>query len=185
MKHGLRVAGAGVALFSLAAWWAARTSPPTAVSARDAALLRTLDEIFRSRNDNDPRLDSDFNDLSPGAKRLLRSKCAGLPRELRNERGTIVYLIGRSASSPEDWAFLREAAGEPPCLSLADCSVAAPAGLGDEVTLAYPALVALKQAQAALQAGRAVEQARSVIEAGKKSRVPAVVRLAEVAAKVD
>ncbi|OGR94069.1 MAG: hypothetical protein A2V88_14435 [Elusimicrobia bacterium RBG_16_66_12] len=66
---------------------------------------------------------------------------------------------------------------EPPCLSLADCtkpSLAA-AEMGDEVTLAYPALVALRQAQRA-----ASPQARGVIAAAKSSRVRVVARMAAV-----
>jgi hypothetical protein len=45
--------------------------------------------------------------------------------------------------------------------------------MGDEVTLAYPALVALKQAQRS-----AAPQARGVIAAAKASRVRAVARMA-------
>jgi len=178
VKRGLWALGALAALGVLARW-AAKHSPPTAVSGARAQ-LETLEEIFRSRNDNDPRLDRDFNSLSPEAKSLLREKYAALPRERRNERGTIVYLIGRNPSAPEDWSFLREAAAEPPCLSLADCSKSgtAEAEHGDEVTLAYPALVALKQAQRALEAGASAAPARSVIEAGKTSKAPVVVRLA-------
>ncbi|MCX5789369.1 MAG: hypothetical protein NTX64_12800 [Elusimicrobia bacterium] len=182
MSRGVLAAGALLAL-AAAAWWAARKcSPPAAVSGRDAAVLRTLDEILRSRNDNDPRLDSGFNDLSPEARRLLRKKYAGLAPELRNERGTIVYLLGKNLSSAEDWAFLRQAAAEPPCLSLADCSKRAPMGPGDAITLAYPALVALEQAKDALRAGVSTEEARSVVEAGKSSKVPAVV---EHAARIE
>ena len=175
MSRGLIAAVALLAL-GAAAWWAARrSSPPTAVSGRDAAVLRTLDDILRSRNDNDPRLDSDFNALSPEAKRLLRERYAGLPRERRNELGTIVYLLGKNLSSAADWEFLRAVAAEPPCLSLADCSKRAPMGPGDAVTLAYPALVALEQAKDALRAGVSTEEARSVVKAGKDSKVPAVV----------
>ncbi|MDE2491011.1 MAG: hypothetical protein KGM24_09185, partial [Elusimicrobia bacterium] len=169
----------------------AAAQPPAGADAR--AKLEVLDAILASKNDNDPRLDSDFNDLSPDAKALLRWKYARLPPEERNERGTIVYLLGRgrNLSSPEDWAFLRSVAGEPACLSLADCSRRPRPGdgededVGDAVTLAYPALVALKQAEGALaRAGNAPgsaavrREALSVFDAGAASRAPAAARLA-------
>ena len=173
MKRGVLLAGL-LACLAIIGWWAAK-KPPQA-----AAKLETLEEIFLSKNDNDPRLDRDFTDLSPQTKSLLRQKYRELPAELRNERGTIVYLLGKNLSSSEDWAFMRGVVQEPPCLSLADCSkTGLGAALGDEVTLAYPALVAIKQAQRALEESRADKEALAVIEAGKTSSMPAVARLAD------
>jgi hypothetical protein len=194
LKRGVSIAGA---VLAIAVRWAASAPPPTAepgaASSPEARrALATLEDILRSRNDNDPRLDSDFNSLSPETRRLFRRKYRELPRERRNERGTVVYLLGRNLRAPEDWAFLREVAAEPPCLSLSDCSKRPPPGggeeaAGDEVTLAYPSLVALKQAEHALEAARAAgasgkspaeREARRVIAAGEKSRTRAVSRLA-------
>src|SRR5207302_220894 len=93
---------------------------------RTDAKLVILDEILRSRNDNDPRLDADFNDLSAETKRRFREKYGALAPEKRNERGTVVYLLGRNINDDRDWDFLREVAGEPPCLSLSDCSKRTP-----------------------------------------------------------
>lgn len=179
-----------LALLALAYWWAARAVPPTRVSGGDEpgakarAQLKTLEDILASGNDNDPRLDRDFNGLSPEAKSLLRAKYSELAPERRNERGTIVYLLGKDPSSEGDWDFLARAAAEPPCLSLADCSKKAEeaAGAGEEVTLAYPSLVALRQAKAALdrmrEGGPSREAALGVVRAGKGSKTPAVSRMA-------
>ena len=134
--------------------------------------LRLLEEVLRSRNDNDPRLETAFERLTQDEKRLLRAFYAKLPHERRNERGTIVYLLGRNLTSSDDWAFLREVVAEPPRLSLADCSRAAPRASGDEVTLAYPALVALRQARRAGDPSQAAE----VLAAGRASPIAAVVR---------
>jgi hypothetical protein len=205
------IVGVLIAL-AVAVRWAARPLPPTGISgppasarvpvptapssappisAESLAKLKTLDEILRSKNDNDSRLDRDFNDLSSETKRLFRAKYHGIPAERRNERGTVVYLLGRNLREPEDWAFLREVAAEPACLSLSDCSKKpAPGGdeeaAGDEVTLAYTSLVALKQAQHALESSRAIstsgaaaKEAMGVIEVGRKSPVRAVSRMAE------
>ncbi len=128
-----------------------------------------------SKNDNDPRLDRDFNSLSDEAKALFRKKYRALAPERRNELGTIVYLLGKNISTAEDWDFLREVAAEPPCLSLADCSRSAD---DNAVTLAYPALVALKQAQRVLETTTSSPEAVQVVAAGKASSVPAVRRLA-------
>ncbi|MDD2773280.1 MAG: hypothetical protein PHP45_06250 [Elusimicrobiales bacterium] len=169
----------------------------TAYSAGAAAKIRLLDEILQSKNDNDPRLDSAFNNLSPETKKLFRQKYAQLPAEGLNERGTIVYLLGKNLADEEDWAFLRAAAGAPPCLSLADCAQPAPPddshrALGVEITLSYPALVALAQAEkvlAAHKAGKpvknealAVGQAMEVVRAAKASRSAVV---AEKAARLE
>ncbi len=141
--------------------------------------VRVLEDILRTKNDNDPRLDTAFERLSEPDKARLREKYRSLPPEDRNGRGTVVYVLGRAPKTAEDWAFLRSVAAEPPCLSLASCS-RPPAGGGDEhdaglaVTLAYPSLVAVKSAQRAPRS----EGARSVIAAGLASRSPAVARLA-------
>ena len=147
----------------------AAAAPPAGEPAR---ALKTLEEILGSKNDNDPRLDRDFNELSPEARSLFRKKYRELPAEKRNQRGTIVYLLGRNLRAREDWEFFRGVALEPPCLSLSDCSRKPAPGsdeeaAGDEVTLAYPALVALRQAR------RAAEEARSVRIAAKNASATA------------
>lgn len=166
-------------------WRAAANPPPSSISGglsdRDRAQLRTLTEVLVSRNDNDPRLDRDFNALSPEVKAQMRGLYAATPPERRNERGTIVFLLGRKPETPEDWAFLKIVASEPPCLSLADCSKPPkPGEAADEVTLAYPSLVALRQAEQAWSASPPPrpEAAKAVWEASKSSMQPALQRLA-------
>lgn len=141
-----------------------------------AAELRTLRAVLAARDDNDPRLDSAFNDLSPAAKRLFREEYRRIPRERRNERGTIVFLLGRGLDGQEDWDFLKEVLAEAPCLSLADCArkPQGPGQPGDEVTLAYPALVALESARR--QRGR--PEAAAVLAAAKDCPAPVVARKA-------
>jgi hypothetical protein len=197
MKRAVLIAG----LLAVAATEgrAASSSPPVRVSGPGEAArakLKELEEILASKNDNDPRLDGDFNELSPEAKRLFRKKYAEIPVEKRNERGTVVYLLGRNLRAPEDWKFLRDVALEPPCLSLSDCSKRPAPGsdeeaTGDEVTLAYPSLVALRQARRALEDARAArfstksvqaapaeKEALALFAAAKKSKTRAVSRLA-------
>lgn len=154
--------------------------------------LQTLAEILASKNDNDSRLDTDFNHLSPEAKALFRKQYLEIPAEMRNDRGTIVYILGKSGNltSPADWAFLKKVEEEPPCLSLEDCSRPMNASVdpeepGLDVTLVYPQLVALKQMERVLtgpQAGDSspttLEEARAVVEAGAESSSPDVSRLA-------
>ena len=187
MKRG--AAALILALLAFAFWRAARSVTPAGIQGlkpeeRAAIQLKTLEDILASKNDNDPRLDSDFEDLSPRAKSLFRAKYRELAPELRNERGTIVYILGKNPSSGEDWDFLAHAAAEPPCWSLADCSKKAKtaAEADDEVTLAYPALVALRQAQRMLQepgkGGKDRKEALAVVKAGKGSKMPAVTRMA-------
>lgn len=178
MSRGARLAGAAV--FSALAL-AGCVAPRAAPDARSK--VAALEDILRSRNDNDPRLDRDFDGLSEEAKRLFREKYRALAPERRNERGTIVYLLGKNLRSADDWSFFRAVAAEPPCLSLSDCSTASAAAVGggesgDEVTLAYPSLVALRQAVRAAELGASRSEARKVLEAAKTSKMRAVVRLA-------
>lgn len=150
-----------------------------------AQQLALLEEILRSRNDNDPRLDTAFNDLSPQAKRLFRQKYRQLPAEGRNELGTVVYLLGRNLKTAEDWAFMLDVVTAPPCLSLANCSVEAESradnhvASGMELTLSYPAVMALKRAERILLAGGGdPDQALQLIAAAKSSRTKTVSDLA-------
>jgi len=122
-----------------------------AVSDGDRKLLSDLKEIFASKNDNDPRLDTEFRNLTSAEKELLRQQYRALPPESLNERGTIVFLIGRELRTPEDFAFLTEVGNQPVCLSLGDCTKEAQASeesMHEEaavsVTLTYPQRVALK-----------------------------------------
>jgi hypothetical protein len=125
----------------------------------DLAQLRILDEVLAAHNDNDPRLDRELRALSPAAKALMRGRYAALATEKRNQRGTIVFLVGRDLSSADDVGFLHSVLTEPPCLSLSNCSVENKGSLApedhhhdaaNEVTLAYPQLVAIKAIEAYL-----------------------------------
>ena len=111
-----------------------------------------LSEILQSRNDNDPRLDSELRDLTPEERRELREFYRTLEWEDRNGRGTTVFLLGRNIDSEEDLDFFVEVLSEAPCLSLRDCETAEAEFLPSvddhdatkEITLAYPQVVALK-----------------------------------------
>ena len=88
----------------------------------------------------------------------------------------MVYLLGRNLKTAEDWAFLRDVVAEPPCLSMYDCSRKAKAEpdshmtAGAEITLSYPAVMALKCAERILLTGRGdASQALQLITAAKSS----------------
>ncbi|HBA61417.1 MAG TPA: hypothetical protein DCZ92_11495 [Elusimicrobia bacterium] len=171
---------------------AAQPAAPALSPAADAsARLAVLEEILQSKNDNDPRLDSAFNGLSPEAKKLFRQKYRQLPAEGRNERGTVVFLLGKNLKTAEDWAFMRAVLSEAPCLSLENCGRAAKAEpdshstSGVDLTLSYPAVMVLKRAERILQINRdaggqdaAARQALELISAGKNSGAKVVADLA-------
>lgn len=204
MKKAVLIAGVLLAVAATERG-AAHAAPPPGVSAPAdkpaSAKLAELEAILMSRNDNDPRLDLDFNGLSTQDKRLFRKKYKEIAVEKRNERGTVVYLLGKNLKTREDWEFFRRVALEPPCLSLSDCSKKPAPGsdeeaTGDEVTLAYPSLVALRQAGNAAEKSRearvtaqdakkggAENAALELFAAAGKSKVRAVNRLAGSLAK--
>ncbi|MGK5084787.1 hypothetical protein WDW37_15950 [Bdellovibrionota bacterium FG-1] len=167
-------------------------SAPIQASAHDLEQVKVLDEILISKNDNDPRLDREFRMLDAPAKALFREKYAKLSLEKRNERGTIVFLVGREISSPDDVAFLHQVLNEPPCRSLAHCdrddtgSVSPEEqhwDMANETTLAYPQLVALKSFAGHLTSGarhaELDQQTLAALESAKNSPVRKVALMAD------
>ncbi|RYZ65080.1 MAG: hypothetical protein EOP09_14860, partial [Proteobacteria bacterium] len=115
--------------------------------------LSLLSEILASRNDNDPRLDTDLRELTHETKAAFRIKYESLPLESRNERGLIVFLLGRELKDEDDVRFLAKVLQEPSCESFTDCAKSSTASFnrdqedhhaGQGAALAYPQLVAVK-----------------------------------------
>ncbi len=151
--------------------------PKVSLSELTAHQIQVLEQIFESKNDNDPRMDSELKELTSEAKNALKEKYTSLPENQRNARGTIVFLIGRNLTGPADYQFLKQVLSEPPCLGLVDCAqpMSAQSSGGHEdtggigVVLDYPQMAALKAIEKhpaqnellksfqgeALQAGRA------------------------------
>ncbi len=166
---------------------------PVALTPAARHQLQVLDEIFQSKNDNDPRLDRELRNLDESAKGALREKYRNLAAEKLNERGTVAFLLGRNLSSADDVAFLQGVLEERPCLGLADCSRDPGAARGEEAhlesldstTLLYPQLVSLhgieavlsdpktssEVRQAALAALQAAEGSRSARVADQARRI--------------
>lgn len=158
---------------------ASRRSPSVAAKAARADPLSALEEILASGNDGDPRLDSEFSALTGPQKRSMERRYGRARREEFQARGTIAFLLGRAAETREDWAFLRGVAAEPPCLSLDDCAKAGEAPPLDEVTLAYPQMLALAMAERALASRRpGSDGAWDVLREASRSRTPLVARKA-------
>lgn len=150
--------------------------------------LKTLSEILSSRNDNDPRLDTELKTLSELAKEKIREMYKALPSEKRNERGTLVFLLGRNLSSPADFEFMRNVLLETPCRSLADCTKNPavsfspnqdehPAAQG--ALLAYPQLVALQSLEKYLATDDGYKElALDLVKSAESSQVLEVRKMA-------
>ena len=172
---------------------AEHTSPAQyPATSRDLAQARIVDEILIARNDNDPRLDTELRKLSPASKELIRNRYGSLLSEKRNERGTLVFLIGRDLSSTDDLRFMHQVITESPCRSLSDCSREDTGSVTpgerhwegpSETTLAYPQIVALKSIESFLTGpARPVDlenQALATLDEAKHSPVRKVAVLAE------
>jgi hypothetical protein len=121
-------------------------------SAPTIAKLKILDEIFATKNDNDGRLDTEFNDISPELREALIVSYKSMPKERLNERGTVIFLLGKKIENESDLDFFQEVIAEAPCLSLTDCStdstveIPGEAHLAEaqETTLVYPQLMSLR-----------------------------------------
>ena len=142
-------------------------------------------------------MDSELSHLSVAAKEEMIAVYRNLPRENRNERGTIAFLIGRSLDRPEDARFLESILKEKPCLSLSDCSKAEGDVSGEaahlqgisETTAQYPELMtirALKEKWEAKGADAVTGAAReSVKEAILAARSSPLTRVAETAKAIQ
>ena len=152
--------------------------------------IKLLREILVTKNDNDPRLDREFNNLSPITKRRFEEHYEKMDPERFNERGTIVFLLGKNLSGKEDFDFLKKVLDEPPCKSLADCkkdirltdSDSLHHDAASEVTLAYPQVVALKSLENFLKTAPSdkdlLASAYQALDRAKNSPIPIVSRMA-------
>jgi hypothetical protein len=160
-------------------------------TAEDLAKVHVLDEILATKNDNDPRMDKDLRMLSPAAKALIRGRYGATAAEKRNQRGTMVFLVGRELNTADDVAFMHSVLTESPCLSLANCAQEDKGSVqaadrhheGEtETTLAYPQLIALKSIEAYLGQPGAGELSASLLaelEAARHSPVRKVASMAD------
>ncbi len=134
----------------------------------DNQLGRIIDDDARAEMLSDFKklngtLHIESTNLSSEEKQALTQEYARTPSEARNALGTIVYLLGKAAKTKADWNFLKKVVTEPTPKNLN----------ADEVTLAYPALMALKLASRSQD-----KNAKLVLETGLQSKVPAIERLA-------
>ncbi len=129
---------------------------PEKLSVEDKKRYDVFEQILVSKNDNDPRMDSELGKLSPELHRALRDRYQTLAVENRNGRGAIAFLIARDLQSVADVDFLKSIYQESPCLGFKNCAVAEPqdphmSGI-QQTSLDYPQLAALYQLDRRLDA---------------------------------
>ncbi len=88
----------------------------------DKAKWFVFESIFNSKNDNDPRLDSELKKLSVPLHEALYEKYDSLQPENHSGKALIAYLIARDLTTTSDTQFLKKVFQESPCLSLQDCN---------------------------------------------------------------
>jgi hypothetical protein len=168
----------------------ARATPPSSTSSEKALAekkLEILNEIFKSKNDNDPRMDQDLKNLSTVDKVVLKEKYNQLPVESRNERGTIIFLLGRNINANEDLSFLDQVFSESKCMSLENCTKTSDESNSSEhtgsteTTLAYPQIVALKALENYLAQN---PQSAAGLEALKKASKSPIPLIAQMSARI-
>lgn len=127
-------------------------------NAVDTQKMQLLNELLTAKNDNDPRLDTDFKNLSPSFKKLLMIQYTKYKPEQRNEKGTVAFIVSRELKNVDDLDSLKVVFEEPPCKSLGNCSVedldVDPHHSGlTNVDLNYPQMVTLYQIDQKLNQG--------------------------------
>jgi hypothetical protein len=149
--------------------------------------------VLESRNDNDQRLDKDLKVLSAGAKQLLRQRYEEFPPEGRNERGTIVFLVGRNLTEKSDIEFMEKVLSEAPCRSMQNCKEDSPRSQGAdahsetgiEVSLNYPQIVALKSLERILELGESDPLYQYAWEEILRARQSPIPKVAEMARDIE
>lgn len=125
------------------------------LSASDAAKIQVLDEILKSKNDNDPRMDQELKVMSRELHEALYDKYDMMTAENRNGRGTVAFLIARDLKSAEDAQFLKQVFDEAPCTSMANCGQVSQedSHLGgvEQNSLNYPQLATLYQIESRIE----------------------------------
>jgi hypothetical protein len=138
-----KIEAKGTGLFSV--------SQTASGKAAESPKLKLLQEILLTKNDNDPRLDSQFTSLSPEFKQELRQFYQELPKESLNQRGTVLFVLAKDLSTTEDLQIFGLALKEEACLSFANCQQPPNESPDDhldsvnEVSLLYPQMVALNR----------------------------------------
>jgi len=162
-------------------------------SAVEKNQIQAIEEILISKNDNDPRLDKSLKNLSEAIKDYIKTRYAQLSQELRNEKGTLVFLLGRNLNGKKDFEFMKQVIDEPACRSLGDCGSAGKKATSEEmhqesataVTLAYPQLVAVysleRTAQSQIRGSPNYFAAIQALERAKTSPLSIIVEKAEQA----
>jgi hypothetical protein len=128
---------------------APQVSEPAALSEKEKSAWKALHEILKSKNDNDPRLDTELRTMSETFHKALYEEYRAMKPEARNERGTLVFLIARDLKTPADVEFLQSVYQESPCLNMGDCSAGPDADPQDtgaqQTSLNYPQVAGLYQ----------------------------------------
>lgn len=156
------------------------------LSKEDEAKLQVVQDIMRSKNDNDPRFNNELKNLSPSLKLALAEEYLELSAEKRNEKGTLVFLVSREIKSIEDTELLKKIYEEAPCLSMEDCKQLPTSrdphhANTEEISLNYPQLVALFQIESQLASGNPIfqdprmrQEIKSTLEKAMSFGVPRV-----------
>jgi hypothetical protein len=128
----------------------------------DLKVWQSLDAIIKSKNDNDPRINTEMKSLSLSVHEALYEKYNSMPSEDRNVRGLVVFLIARDFKTKADLDFLKKVYDESPCLSLEDCKNVGSddahfSGM-NQTTLNYPQLAGLYQIEKQLDGRKSLLQ---------------------------
>lgn len=160
-------------------------APPEEPAVAANPQIAVFEEILKSNNDNDPRLDTVLKKLSPETKSALFERYEKIKPEDRDGRGLVVFLIARDISSDADVEFLQKVFQEQPCFSLGDCKNTGsdePHFSGvNETTLNYPQFAGLFQLESQLamrpellQNPRFKMQLESLLKQAENFPVPAI-----------
>ncbi|MBX9768166.1 MAG: hypothetical protein K2X47_12910 [Bdellovibrionales bacterium] len=153
---------------------------------RPSEKIQVLESILSQANDNDPRMDTILRNFSSAEKQELMLKYSQLEPELLNQRGTLVFLLGREIKDTSDAQFIEDVLQSEPCRSLGRCSEelkgrdrgSHEGEIGTEMTLIYPQMVALHSVETTLRKPDTTAEVRQrlqkTLETSSRSQHPVI-----------
>lgn len=120
----------------------------TSLNVEDQRKLKIVQEILISENDNDPRINTEFENLSLKLKMSLFDQYQALAGEKRKQKALIVLLLSRQIQTNEDVELLKKVFEDQQCLSLQDCKVKTTEtdfynAAMEEIIINYPQMILL------------------------------------------
>lgn len=113
--------------------------------------LARLEQVLSSNHDHHPELDTEFRQLTPALKTAMVNRYHSLDPSALNQRGTLVFILGREIQDSGDLQFFRQVLTE-------NSKQPGAKTFSDDLSDHYPSVMAIR-----MQEERVKEEKASVL----------------------